>query len=316
MRALFATSRDRIRAAYEAGLAVYTGTDAGGSLPHGLIRDEIRALVGAGIPQPDVIAQASWRAREWLGLPGWTRAPPPTSSSSTPIRGSDLATIMAPLRHRPAWRRRGRDRSAAAGTNPLLQVAKFPQIGACAPRPARCRNCLRRTARGGRSRTKTDFSPGQLGETAGDDAVVRGSSREGLGRHCAGHRGAPRTHTSRSPTPFCALSVRRHRAARQRATASIWQNGVLSTGRHADPLTALRPVHPDARQRETPPGSGASTPRQRLEHRYPWQQRSSSCVWARCASRTTASSSPTPAPSATAARSRPSASTTPSPTRR
>jgi imidazolonepropionase-like amidohydrolase len=70
MRALFATSRDRIRSAWEAGVPVYTGTDAGGSLPHGLIRDEIRALVGAGIPQPDVIAQASWRGREWLGLTG------------------------------------------------------------------------------------------------------------------------------------------------------------------------------------------------------------------------------------------------------
>ncbi|MGH8859894.1 MAG: amidohydrolase family protein [Jatrophihabitantaceae bacterium] len=70
MRALFATSRDRIRGAYEAGVPLYTGTDAGGSLPHGLIRDEIRALVGAGIPQAEVVAQASWRGREWLGLPG------------------------------------------------------------------------------------------------------------------------------------------------------------------------------------------------------------------------------------------------------
>lgn len=70
MRALFSTSRDRIRHAWDAGIPVYTGTDAGGSLPHGLIRDEIRALIGAGIPQADVIAQASWRGREWLGLPG------------------------------------------------------------------------------------------------------------------------------------------------------------------------------------------------------------------------------------------------------
>jgi imidazolonepropionase-like amidohydrolase len=76
MRALFATSRERIRAAFEAGVPIYTGTDAGGSLPHGLIRDEIRALVGAGIPQPDVIAQASWRGREWLGLPGLVEGAP------------------------------------------------------------------------------------------------------------------------------------------------------------------------------------------------------------------------------------------------
>ncbi|MGH8961883.1 MAG: amidohydrolase family protein, partial [Jatrophihabitantaceae bacterium] len=70
MRALYAGSRDRIRNAFDAGVPVYTGTDAGGSLPHGLVRDEIRALVGAGIPQAEVIAQASWRGREWLGLPG------------------------------------------------------------------------------------------------------------------------------------------------------------------------------------------------------------------------------------------------------
>jgi imidazolonepropionase-like amidohydrolase len=37
---------------------------------HGLVREEIRALVGAGIPAAEVIAQSSWRAREWLGLSG------------------------------------------------------------------------------------------------------------------------------------------------------------------------------------------------------------------------------------------------------
>src|ERR1700749_3365836 len=70
MRSLYGTSRERVRHAWEAGVPVYTGTDAGGSLPHGLIRDEIRALIGAGIPQADVIAQASWRGRAWLGPPG------------------------------------------------------------------------------------------------------------------------------------------------------------------------------------------------------------------------------------------------------
>ncbi len=70
MRSLLATSRPRIRAAWEAGVQIHVGTDAGGSLPHGLVREEIAALVGAGIPQAEVIAQASWRAREWLGLRG------------------------------------------------------------------------------------------------------------------------------------------------------------------------------------------------------------------------------------------------------
>jgi imidazolonepropionase-like amidohydrolase len=98
MRALFATSRDRIRSAWEAGIPVYTGTDAGGSLPHGLIRDEIRALVGAGIPQPEVIAQASWRGRDWLGLPGLEEGAPADFVCYDTDPRSDLAAIMAPRR--------------------------------------------------------------------------------------------------------------------------------------------------------------------------------------------------------------------------
>ena len=98
MRALFATSRERIRSAYEAGVPVYTGTDAGGSLPHGLVRDEIRALVGAGIPQPEVIAQASWRAREWLGLPGLVEGAPADLIVYDTDPRVDLQAVFSPRR--------------------------------------------------------------------------------------------------------------------------------------------------------------------------------------------------------------------------
>ena len=98
MRALFATSRERVRAAYEAGIPVYTGTDAGGSLPHGLVREEIRALVGAGIPQPEVIAQASWRGREWLGLPGLDEGAPADFCVFDTDPRRDLAAIYQPRR--------------------------------------------------------------------------------------------------------------------------------------------------------------------------------------------------------------------------
>jgi imidazolonepropionase-like amidohydrolase len=98
MRGLFATSRERIRAAYEAGIPIYTGTDAGGSLPHGMIRGEIRALVGAGIPQPEVIAQASWRGREWLGLPGLVEGAPADLVGYASDPRSDLAAVMSPQR--------------------------------------------------------------------------------------------------------------------------------------------------------------------------------------------------------------------------
>jgi imidazolonepropionase-like amidohydrolase len=98
MRALFATSRERIRAAFEAGVPIYTGTDAGGSLPHGLIRGEIHALVGAGIPQPEVIAQASWRGREWLGLPGLEEGAPADFVVYDTDPRHDLAAVMGPRR--------------------------------------------------------------------------------------------------------------------------------------------------------------------------------------------------------------------------
>jgi imidazolonepropionase-like amidohydrolase len=98
MRALFATSRERIRSAYEAGVPIYTGTDAGGSLPHGLVRDEIRALVGAGIPQPEVIAQASWRGREWLGLPGLVEGAPADLVVYETDPRVDLAAVVGPVR--------------------------------------------------------------------------------------------------------------------------------------------------------------------------------------------------------------------------
>lgn len=98
MRALYASSRERIRSAFEAGVPIYTGTDAGGSLPHGLVLDEIRALVGAGIPQPEVIAQASWRGREWLGLPGLVEGAPADLVVYDTDPRVDLAAVLRPRR--------------------------------------------------------------------------------------------------------------------------------------------------------------------------------------------------------------------------
>jgi imidazolonepropionase-like amidohydrolase len=54
--------------AYEAGVPIYAGTDAGGYLPHGLIRQEIAAL-GQWCPAEYALGSGSWRARTWLGRP-------------------------------------------------------------------------------------------------------------------------------------------------------------------------------------------------------------------------------------------------------
>ncbi len=68
MMRLFESRRDVIGAAYEAGVAIYAGTDAGGVLPHGLIGQEVVELSTYGLTPEDALGAASWRARAWLGL--------------------------------------------------------------------------------------------------------------------------------------------------------------------------------------------------------------------------------------------------------
>lgn len=59
-----------IGAAYEAGIQIFAGTDAGGSIPHGIVPDEVSELVQAGLPNIAALNAATWAAREWLGRPG------------------------------------------------------------------------------------------------------------------------------------------------------------------------------------------------------------------------------------------------------
>lgn len=59
-----------VRAAWEAGVRVHLGTDAGGGINHGLAAEEMRLLhEKAGIPAAEVVAASSWGARAWLGIP-------------------------------------------------------------------------------------------------------------------------------------------------------------------------------------------------------------------------------------------------------
>ncbi|MEU6461746.1 amidohydrolase family protein [Streptomyces sp. NPDC046976] len=70
MRRLHERRYDTVRSAYDAGIPVFVGTDAGGSLPHGLVAAEVAELVTAGIPPIEALAATSWSARAWLGRPG------------------------------------------------------------------------------------------------------------------------------------------------------------------------------------------------------------------------------------------------------
>ena len=54
-------------AAYDAGVALYAGSDGGGESRHGNIAGEVLAMASLGMPAEYALGAASWRAREWLG---------------------------------------------------------------------------------------------------------------------------------------------------------------------------------------------------------------------------------------------------------
>ncbi|MER6439997.1 MULTISPECIES: amidohydrolase family protein [unclassified Streptomyces] len=76
MRRLYERRYDTVRAAYDAGIQVYVGTDAGGTLPHGLVAGEVAELVTAGIPRTEALSATTWGARRWLGRPGLDEGAP------------------------------------------------------------------------------------------------------------------------------------------------------------------------------------------------------------------------------------------------
>lgn len=73
---LHARAGETVRAAYDAGVAIYAGTDAGGSVRHGRIADEVAALAAAGLPATAALGAACWDARKWLGHQGIAHGAP------------------------------------------------------------------------------------------------------------------------------------------------------------------------------------------------------------------------------------------------
>ena len=67
---------ETIAAAHDAGIPIYLGTDAGGSLSHGLAAEEAVELGRVGMSARDVLAAATWGARAWLGRPGLEEGAP------------------------------------------------------------------------------------------------------------------------------------------------------------------------------------------------------------------------------------------------
>jgi imidazolonepropionase-like amidohydrolase len=99
MRDLHARVDVTLRAAHEAGVPIYAGTDAGGVLPHGLIGREVRALHEAvGLTPYDALGAASWRARAWLGHAGLVEGAPADLVLYDADPLADLRLLGAPSR--------------------------------------------------------------------------------------------------------------------------------------------------------------------------------------------------------------------------
>ncbi|MPV38222.1 amidohydrolase family protein [Georgenia subflava] len=70
MRRMHARRHTQVRAFHEAGVPLLMGSDAGGTIGHGSLPAELAEVVRAGVPTADVVAAASWRGRQVLGVPG------------------------------------------------------------------------------------------------------------------------------------------------------------------------------------------------------------------------------------------------------
>jgi imidazolonepropionase-like amidohydrolase len=98
MRRLHARRHRTVRDAYDAGIPVYAGTDAGGSLPHGLVAAEVAELVAAGLPVNAALSAATWGARRWLGRPGLEEGAPADLVVYDADPRADVRVLAAPRR--------------------------------------------------------------------------------------------------------------------------------------------------------------------------------------------------------------------------
>ncbi|MET8826158.1 amidohydrolase family protein [Streptomyces sp. NPDC004610] len=98
MRRLHERRYDTVRNAYDAGIAVFVGTDAGGTLPHGLAAAEVGELVTAGLPAVDAISAGTWAARAWLGRPGLDEGAPADLVVYDQDPRDDVRVLTAPRR--------------------------------------------------------------------------------------------------------------------------------------------------------------------------------------------------------------------------
>ncbi|MEW1724431.1 amidohydrolase family protein [Streptomyces sp. NPDC093109] len=98
MNRLYERRYDTVRAAYDAGVPVFVGTDAGGTLAHGLVAAEVEELTRAGIPPLEALSATTWRARTWLGRPALDEGAPADLVVYDEDPRADVRVLAAPRR--------------------------------------------------------------------------------------------------------------------------------------------------------------------------------------------------------------------------
>ncbi len=96
MEAMHQRRYEQVRALHDAGVTLLMGTDAGGTIGHGSLADEAAEWVAAGIPAKDVVAAATWSAREFLRVEGLAEG---ASADVVVFAGDprqDIAALAAP----------------------------------------------------------------------------------------------------------------------------------------------------------------------------------------------------------------------------
>ncbi len=96
MRALDARRTAAVRDAAEAGVRLLVGTDAGTAMPHGLVAEEVSALVGAGLAPLAALDAATWGARAYLGAPTLQEGAPADLLVLPADPRDDVAVLRAP----------------------------------------------------------------------------------------------------------------------------------------------------------------------------------------------------------------------------
>lgn len=97
MRRMHERRYEHVRDLHEAGVRLLLGSDAGGTIAHGRLPDEAAEVARAGVPPADVVAAATWRAREFLGVPGLEEGAPADLVVYPTDPRDDVAVLRSPV---------------------------------------------------------------------------------------------------------------------------------------------------------------------------------------------------------------------------